>query len=66
MSEPSFTSCLGIWSRRLKVEDKKSDKYLEVVTNTETGEILHECIEPLSQHRGHGSEKKKVGTSNDG
>jgi hypothetical protein len=66
MAEPSFTHRLGIWSRRLKMEDKRSDKYLEVVTNPETGEILHKCEEPLSQHQGHGSAKQKLGTGNDG
>ena len=62
MAEPSFTSRLGKWSHRLKLEDKKSDKYLEIITNPETGEILHKCEEPLSQHQGHGSAKKKIGT----
>jgi hypothetical protein len=55
MAEPSFTRRFGIWSHRLKVEDKKSDKYLEIITNPETSEILHKCEQPLSQHRGHGS-----------
>jgi hypothetical protein len=59
MSEPSFTWKLGIWSHRLKVENKRSDQYLEVVTNPENGEILHECAEPLSEHQGHGSAKSK-------
>jgi len=66
MAESSFTHRLGIWSHRSKVEDKKSDEYLEIVTNPETGEILHKCEEPLSQHRGHGSAKQKVGSGNDG
>jgi hypothetical protein len=29
------------------------------VTVLETGEIVHVCDEPLSQHRGHGSDKPK-------
>lgn len=58
MAEPSFTHRLGIWSHRLKVEDKRSDKYLEIVTNPETGEILHEAEEALFQHQGHGSARK--------
>ena len=66
MVEPRFTRRLGIWSHRLKVEDKRSDKYVEIVTNPETGEILHKCEEPLSQHRDHGSAKRKVGMGNDG
>jgi len=58
MAEPSFTRRLGIWSNRLKMEDKRSDKYLETVTNSETEEILHKCEEPLSQHWNHGSAKQ--------
>lgn len=38
--------------------DKDSDKYEEVVTNLDTGEIIRDCKEPLSAHRGHGSDKK--------
>ena len=58
MSEPSFTHFLGKWSHRLKIENKRLDEYVELVNNPETGEVLHECREPLSQHRGHGSTKK--------
>ena len=36
--------------------------YLRLVEGTphitETGETVHECQEPLSQHRGHGSAKR--------
>ena len=38
--------------------DKKSDWYFERVTDAETGEVIHECEEPLSKHRSHGSAKK--------
>lgn len=37
--------------------DKRNDKYKEVVTDPETGEILHYCEEPLSVHQGHGKQK---------
>jgi hypothetical protein len=66
MSEPSFTHKLSIWSHRLKVENKKKDQYLEVVTIPETGEILHYDSGSLKGHQGHGS-AKKIGTKkNDG
>lgn len=38
--------------------DKQSDWYFERITNIQTGEIIHECEEPLSEHRGHGAAKK--------
>ena len=39
------------------VVDKERDSYLETVVDPETKEIIHKCVEPLSQHRGHGSAK---------
>lgn len=39
--------------------DREADKYVETVTDIETGEIIHKCDEPLSEHRGHGTAKKK-------
>jgi hypothetical protein len=39
-------------SRRI---DRDNDRYDEVITDAETGEVLHECHEPLSKHKGHGS-----------
>jgi len=35
--------------------DRENDRYDEVITDAETGQVLHECHEPLSEHRGHGS-----------
>ncbi len=35
--------------------DRDDDWYDEVVIDPETGEIVHECHEPLSEHWGHGS-----------
>ena len=40
---------------RLKVEDRRQDRYKEVVRDPDTSEIIHECEEPLSEHQGHGS-----------
>ena len=37
MEEASFTRRRGIWSRRLKVENKRSNEYIEIVTNPSTG-----------------------------
>lgn len=48
---------LGIWVRKERIIDRDKDHYREVITNPETGEVLHHCEEPLSEHRGHGSAK---------
>jgi hypothetical protein len=35
------------------------DWYRETVTDEETGELLRHCEHPLSQHKGHGSAKRR-------
>ena len=47
------------WMKKSRVIDKYNDKYLEKVTDSDTGDIVHHCEEPLSDHFGHGSEKFK-------
>lgn len=39
--------------------DKDNDSYSEKVIDMQTGEILHECDEPLSHHINHGSAKAR-------
>ena len=45
----------GKWYKKARVIDRENDKYLETVTYPETGEVIHHCEEPLSDHFGHGS-----------
>jgi hypothetical protein len=42
-----------------RVIDRKNNKYRETVWDFETGEIVHHCEEPLSQHLNHGSAKQR-------
>ncbi len=42
-----------------RVINKRDDKYFETVKDKETGEIIHNCDEKLSEHKGHGSAKFK-------
>ncbi len=39
--------------------DRKNDTYKEIVKDKVTGEIIHQCEEPLSQHKWHGDAKHK-------
>ena len=41
-----------------RIVDRDNDRYFERVTDYESGEVIRECDEPLSQHLGHGSDKK--------
>jgi hypothetical protein len=38
--------------------DRENDRYYERVTDYESGEVIHECEEKLSQHLFHGTDKK--------
>jgi hypothetical protein len=49
----------GKWIKKERLIDRTKDQYKEVVTDPETGGVVHHCDEPLSQHRGHESAKKK-------
>jgi len=45
--------------KKNRVIDKNNDKYFEQVIDPETGETVHHCEEPLSEHFGHGTAKFK-------
>lgn len=50
----------GRWMTKQRVIDREKDKYKEVVTDPETGKVIHRCDEPLSKHTGHGAAKKGI------
>lgn len=45
--------------RRERLIDRDNDVYKERVSDYESGEVIHECEEPLSQHVNHGSAKTR-------
>jgi len=49
----------GKWVKLSRIIDRDNDIYHEVVIDPETSNVIHECKEPLSKHRGHGSAKRK-------
>ena len=54
----SYSRRLKKWVKRNMRVDRDRDLYQEVVMDPDTGAIIHECEEPLSQHRGHGSARR--------
>ena len=48
----------GKYHHRNMYIDRKNDSYKEIVKDKTTGKIIHECEERLSDHKGHGSDKK--------
>jgi len=59
VSGASYFSKAQRWVERLMRIDRRDNQYQEVVTDPETGTIIHKCGEPLSEHRGHGDARKK-------
>jgi hypothetical protein len=45
------------WNLMHRLIDWGNDWYHEIIEDGETGEVLHESSEPLSEHWGHGSAK---------
>ena len=43
-----------------RVIDRGNNWYEEVVVDEETGKVVHENCEPLSDHKGHGSAKRQT------
>jgi len=47
------------WYHLERLIDRDNDLYIEKITNMETGDVIREVTEPLSEHVGHGSAKSK-------
>ena len=58
-TEPSWWRDGKKWVERTKTEDRRNDWYSEVIKDPDTGEIIYQDAEPLTDHRGHGSAKRK-------
>ncbi len=61
LSVPSFSVSKQKPVHHQRVIDRDNDRYTERVVDYETGEVIHECDEPLSVHTGHGSNRTKPG-----
>jgi uncharacterized Zn finger protein (UPF0148 family) len=49
----------GQWMHLTRTIDRVTGLYSEKVVDPRTGEVVRQCEEPLSAHRGHGSAKKR-------
>lgn len=56
-----YSQSLGRYVRKERIIDRENDRYRERVVDPETGEVLHEADEPLSEHQGYGSDKRRPG-----
>jgi hypothetical protein len=46
-----------------RIIDRKNNNYKELVVNTDTGEVVRDVEQPLSEHTGRGSAKHKKQTT---
>ncbi len=51
----------GKWHEKYRLVDRRANRYRELVVDRNTGDWVHICDEPLSEHHGHGSAKGKSG-----
>ncbi len=61
LAVPDYSRSLEKIVHRERVIDRDNDRYFEKITDYESGEVIHHCEEPLSQHQGHGNAKPKKG-----
>ena len=59
LSMPSHSHKLDKLVHHERLIDRDNNLYHEKVTEYETGNTLHEQTQPLSEHVGHGSAKKR-------
>lgn len=58
LSGDDLTKSTGEWAKKERVIDRTNDKYFEHVEHAETGEVLHHCEEPLSEHFSSANERR--------
>lgn len=59
-SGDSYSHARQKWVELHRDVNRLEDRYSEVVSDPQTGEVIHKCDEPLSEHQGHGSAKERT------
>jgi DNA-directed RNA polymerase subunit RPC12/RpoP len=49
----------GRWMTLRRLFDRRRNRYVERIEDPETGEVIRDVDEPLSDHRGHGDARRK-------
>ncbi len=62
-SGEELTIKTGRFSKKERVIDRLNNRYYEFVQDPETGEVLWECDEKLTDHYGHGSARRSTEAS---
>lgn len=56
-SGDSFFRKAQLWVKRVMRIDRRNNRYVEHVVDPRTGDTIHFCDEPLTDHRSHDSAK---------
>jgi hypothetical protein len=59
LNKPEFHRKSGRWHLINRQINRRSDRYDEDVHDRETGQLVHECHERLTQQQGQGSAKRR-------
>ncbi|WP_336924202.1 hypothetical protein [Aquipuribacter sp. SD81] len=54
---PETQRSTGALTRHKRLIDRQNDRYFERVVEEGTGRVVHETDHPLTEHRGHGSDR---------
>jgi hypothetical protein len=54
----SYWRKMGKWMRRVQIIDRRGNRYVKRVEDPDTGEVVRNVDEPLTDHRGYGSAKR--------
>ncbi|HKO46634.1 MAG TPA: hypothetical protein VJV79_02870 [Polyangiaceae bacterium] len=60
----SFYRLTKRWHVLNRLIDRTNDRYREHIIDEETGDVVRNCEEPLSEHQGFGSAKYKKNKKN--
>ena len=55
----SYSTSRGRWMSLLQIVDRRNNRYRKLVTDPETGDVLRDVDEPLSEHVGRGDARRK-------
>lgn len=50
----------GEWHHLFRLIDRENNRYVETIKRHSSGEVLRHVDEPLSEHLGHGSAKRRT------
>ncbi|HYL12145.1 MAG TPA: hypothetical protein VEV41_03870 [Terriglobales bacterium] len=59
VSGDAFFHMESKWVKKERFIDREGNRYREQVTDPTTGEVIHHCDEPLSQHTGTAARSRR-------